>query len=235
MSDTNIIIWAFLGGFLPALLWLWFWLKEDTKHPEPKRLIFVAFLAGIAAVPVALVLERMAAVFITNTFVLLSSWSTIEEILKYAGAYIVAFRGVCLDRSICLDEPIDPLIYMITVALGFAALENMLFLLGPLNASDAAASLITGNLRFIGATILHTVASASVGIAMGLSFYKSDIRKRIYLAIGLFTAVVLHALFNFSILISGGENIFLVFGVIWILVIGVLLFFEKIKTFRKKI
>jgi len=41
-------------------VWLWFWLKEDAKRPEPKRLLFAAFAAGMIAVPFALSLEKFA-------------------------------------------------------------------------------------------------------------------------------------------------------------------------------
>lgn len=227
--ELNTLIWAFLGGLLPALVWLWFWLKEDTKRPEPKRLLFAAFAAGMIAVPFALSLEKFAHEFLEGSFFLILVWATIEELLKYAGAYIVAFRVLCLDGSRCLDEPIDPLIYLITVALGFSALENTLFLVTPLENGSVLASILTGNLRFIGATLLHVVASASIGIAMGFSFYKKGVAKKVYLFIGLFTAIALHTLFNFSIIIDEGENIFVVFGFLWFAVFALLLFFERIK------
>src|SRR3989344_5668784 len=215
----NTFLWAFLGGILPALLWLWFWLREDAKHPEPKKLIFAAFVAGMFAVPPALFLEGIAKDIFQSGFYLLLAWAAIEEILKYLGAHIVAFRGVCLDKSRCVDEPIDPAIYMITAALGFAALENTLFLLAPIGQGSFTAGLITGNLRFVGAMVLHVVASSTIGLAMGLSFYKSRFLKRIYFVLGLFTSIFLHTLFNISIILTEGDGIFWVFGILWLLVL----------------
>lgn len=228
----NTFLWAFLGGILPALLWLWFWLKEDSKNPEPKKLIFAAFIAGMLAVPPALFLEGIAKDIFQSGFYLLLAWATIEEILKYLGAHIVAFRGVCLDKSRCVDEPIDPAIYMITAALGFAALENTLFLLAPLGQGSFTAGLITGNLRFVGAMVLHVVASSAIGLAMGLSFYKSAFFKRVCFVIGLFTSIALHTLFNVFIILSEGDNIFVVFGGLWVAVLIVLAVFEKTKRIR---
>src|SRR3989344_2986361 len=124
-------LWAFLGGILPALLWLWFWLKEDGKKPEPKRLIVAAFFSGMLAVPIALYFEGVAKNAIQSGFLLLLAWAIIEEVVKYLGAHVVAFRSVCLDKSRCVDEPIDPAIYLVSAALGFAALENTLFLIAP--------------------------------------------------------------------------------------------------------
>ena len=225
----NTFLWAFLGGILPALIWLWFWLKEDAKHPEPKRLITAAFLTGMLAVPVALFFEGVARNLLQSGFFLLITWAVIEEVLKYLGAYFVAFRGICLDKSKCVDEPIDPAIYMITAALGFAALENTLFLLAPVGNGSLTASLLTGNLRFVGAMVLHVVASGTIGIAMGLSFYKSPAVKRMYFLVGLLTAILLHTLFNVSIILSKGDNIFWVFGALWVSVLVLLAMFEKVK------
>ena len=51
------IIFAISGGILPALIWLWFWLKEDL-HPEPKKAISLTFFFGMLMVPAAFVLEK---------------------------------------------------------------------------------------------------------------------------------------------------------------------------------
>ena len=43
MIDWQTLILAVVAGFFPALAWLWFWLREDSEHPEPRRLIALAF------------------------------------------------------------------------------------------------------------------------------------------------------------------------------------------------
>jgi RsiW-degrading membrane proteinase PrsW (M82 family) len=230
----NPILLALLFGAVPALIWLWFWLKEDAARPEPRRLIVAAFLAGVLAIPIVLILERLAFNIFPQGNALIVSWAVIEEVVKYLAAYLVALRVVCIDGSKCLDEPIDPLIYLITVALGFAAVENTLFLLAPFSNGEPLGALITGNLRFIGATVLHVVASSMIGVAIGLTFYKRPSVKRVALAIGLFTAIVLHTVFNLSIINNNNaDNIFITFGFLWIGAIILLLFFERIRRVRK--
>ena len=32
LLDPKTLLYALLGGILPAVLWLWFWLKEDSKN-----------------------------------------------------------------------------------------------------------------------------------------------------------------------------------------------------------
>src|SRR6185503_10263021 len=121
------ILAAALGGVLPALAWLWFWLREDSKHPEPRRLIALAFIAGMICVVVAVPIEKAVQPLFASTTLVFTAWSIIEELLKFLFAYATVLR--LADD----DEPIDPVIYMVTTALGFAAAENTLFLLSPLS------------------------------------------------------------------------------------------------------
>ena len=59
LNDTNVLIIALIGGILPALFWLWFWIREDKEKPEPKKLLFGAFVGGSIAVLIALFFELM--------------------------------------------------------------------------------------------------------------------------------------------------------------------------------
>ena len=90
-------------------------------------------------------------------------------------------------------------------------------------------SLITGNMRFVGASVLHVMSSAIVGLSLAFSFYKPKIVRRHMVIIGILLATVLHTLFNLSIISSSGSNMFVTFLILWFSVIGLLLFFEKIK------
>lgn len=211
-----------MGGVIPALLWLFFWLLEDRCEPEPKRYIFFSFIAGMAAVFPVLFAERYAATFASGTLLLLL-WAIVEEIFKFGAAYIVALR------SSVFDEPLDAVVYMVTAALGFSAFENMLFLMGPIEQGDLLKTIVTGDLRFIGATLLHTLSSATIGIALALSFYKSKAVRRMSAFIGVILATLLHTFFNFFILQEGGGATFWIFLTIWFGVIAILLFTERIK------
>ncbi len=213
---------AFAGGILPALLWLWFWLKEDGVRPEPRGLIVATFLAGMAAVPIALVLEQGINTFAVGSLAILFLWAAAEEITKYLGAWFTALKR---QEN---DEPLDSMIYLITAALGFAALENVLFILGPLGVGNVAETFITGNLRFIGSTLLHIVSSGALGIVLAFAFCELPGIKRLVTVLGLLLSISLHTLFNFFILKSD-NNLFTVFSFVWIGVIILFLFFELVK------
>lgn len=226
MESTQFAI-AFLGGLIPALFWLWFWLREDKERPEPYLLIALAFIAGMMVVPLALPLQRLA-IELYDGDNLIFVWVIIEEVLKYAAALLV----VLWHKAV--DEPIDLIIYMVVIALGFAALENALFIFDPIVTGDMVRTLTTGKLRFVGATLLHVLASGTVGAFLALAFYRSNLLKLVFGTLGLFIAIVLHALFNFFIMDSNGETILGVFLFVWMGIIVLLLIFEKVKLLEAR-
>ena len=230
---------AIAGGVLPALAWLWFWRREDSKHPEPRRLIALAFLAGIVTVAVVIPIEQFVApylgsaqgawfVFLPASTLTFVAWSAIEELCKYLAA-----RWSVLRRRED-DEPIDPVIYMVTVALGFAAAENTLFLLSPLAGTTLLQTIQTGDLRFVGATLLHVLSSAVIGVALGLSFYKKKRVRRHYALAGVILAILLHSLFNFLILNTPETNLVRTFGLVWIGLVALLGVLEFVKRIRPR-
>ncbi|MEY2665516.1 MAG: hypothetical protein RLZZ480_621 [Candidatus Parcubacteria bacterium] len=221
MLSTYFAI-AFLAGLTPAFFWLWFWLREDNRHPEPYLLIAIAFISGMAVVPLALPLQKAAIDVYTGSNVILV-WVIIEELLKYAAALVLIFWN----KEV--DEPIDMVIYMITIALGFTALENALFIFNPLVSGDFINSALTGSFRFLGASLLHVLASGTVGMFLALTYYKSKLTMLTSGTVGLFVAIVLHALFNFFIMDASGETILGVFLFVWMGVIVLFLLFEKVK------
>lgn len=220
--DLLYVFIAFLAGLLPALFWLWFWLREDRERPEPFRMIALAFIAGMVVVPIALPLQQLA----MDSYVdknLIAVWVVIEETLKYAAALIFIFWQKAV------DEPIDLIIYMICIALGFAALENALFVFNPLMDGDIVNTLLTSKFRFLGATLLHILASGVLGAFLALAFYRSNTIKFVYGALGLCMAVLLHVLFNFFIMNASGEVILIVFLFVWLGITALLVLFEKVK------
>ncbi len=227
MISPETLLYALLGGIIPVLLWLWFWLKEDAHHPEPRGLIMLSFIAGMAAIVIAIPLEKIAYRLIPEHSQLLIAWAIIEEVLKFGAVLFVAIR------SRFFDEPADALVYMITAALGFAAIENTLFLLAPLANGEVATGVMTGNLRYIGAALLHTAASGAVGVALGLAYYRGRVMKIFASFVGLSFAIVLHSLFNFFIMKNNGEDMFLVFLCLWVIIIVVIFFFEKLKRMMR--
>ncbi len=150
----------------------------------------------------------------------------VEEIFKY-----LVIKGKVIMNSE-FDEPSDVMLYMIIVALGFAALENILVLFpwsSPFLFLET--SLLCAS-RFIGATFLHALCSGALGYFLALSFFETKKRIRLTM-IGLGIAVFLHGLYDFSIMrVEGG----LKFAIPIIILISLALFvsygFKNLKTIK---
>jgi len=241
------LIIALAGGIIPALVWLWFWRKIDQKNPEPNGLITLSFAAGMAVVFFVLPIQKLiveAMPFIMNGVNLLAAqfifippsegtvqailWSFTEEFGIFATVFLVAYH------SRHFDEPMEAIIYLITAVLGFAAMENALYLLKDLSQGRVATMLLDSNLRFVGATVLHIISAAILGIAFAFAFYSRFWVKFIAGVIGITIATLLHAYFNLSIMEAQGMiDTLAIFARFWAVIIGIIVLIEVVKRLQK--
>lgn len=188
--------------FLPPILWLLFYLRED-RHPEPKLLLLLTFVGGMAAALLALLAECLFVVSLSGScrtgidpaispLILFLVISLIEEYVKYLPVKFLVIRRPDF------DEPVDGMIYMMTAAMGFAALENVLFVL-PIFAENLPASLEIAANRFLGANLLHALSSGIVGFFLARAWFHPH--RHHFIALGIIIAALLHTAFNYLILI----------------------------------
>ncbi len=221
---TNVIFVAVVAGIVPTILWLLFWLREDRFQPEPIGLLILTFIAGAFGVFLVFPLETVVLnAGIVGTQKLLI-FAAAEELVKFGIVFIIDFQ------SSYLDEPIDYAVYLITGALGFATVENVLFLLSPEVQTNISFVLETGILRFIGATILHTILAAILGIIIGFVFYKSKLTKALFIIFGLGITIILHTIFNYFIIKYIELNGFLTLGALWVATLIIITLFEKVRN-----
>lgn len=206
-------------GFLPGIIWLFFFLQEDSKRAEPKRLIISTFLWGGVATFIVLPIQIAAKYFLLAGGVMDGNWmhvtalATIEEILKFAAVYFwISGRKE-------FDEPIDAMVYMVVGALGFATVENVATVLR----ATSAPELLT--LRFIGATLLHALASGIVGYYWSRGIIQRKVLS--YVVYGLIVASIFHSIFNYLMVLWGPS--LRVTGLLIVLAFVVLRDFEELK------
>ena len=235
--DYYFIIYI-IFGVLPSSIWLSYYLRK-ALHPEPKKTIVRVFLWGaLVTIPVFFVQIGLAYLLGKADFGPLTTaiiyWflviSLSEEIFKY-----LVVKIKILD-SPDLDEPLDIMLYMVVAALGFAALENILYLFAPIDQLSFNAmmnrTLAITLIRFVGATFLHTLCSAVIGYAIAISL--CDQKNRFTEAtLGVIMAVLLHGLYDFSIMTLDGY-LKLAVPVIVIITLAFLVFsaFDKLRKIK---
>jgi RsiW-degrading membrane proteinase PrsW (M82 family) len=213
-------------GLLPGFAWLSFYLQEEVQS-EPKRLLALTFVNGAIFAFLALAMQLgLKAIFDTIGVaqfspVWLYAFAAVEELVKFWAAY------AAIHNSPSFNEPVDAMLYIIVAALGFATVENIGVLIGGGQQSvilPATFHLIT--FRFLGATLLHTLASGVFGYYWARSI--REFRSFSLLFFGFIFATVLHGTFNFLVLSFGEKGLSIVF--LAILAFFVLADFEKLKT-----
>ena len=223
-----MLVLAVVFGLLPGFAWLAFYLIEEEDRPEPKRLILLTFLSGMAFGLLTIAIEDWWAGILAGVGVALFSilslftLAVIEEIMKFLATYFTAGR-----RSPFVMEPVERMLYMIVAAMGFATLENLGAVAQiPDTPSFVNAFFTTASLRFVGATLLHALTSGIVGYHWARGVAERKVLRN--LAVGVLYASFLHAVFNYLILAYG--NVAYTLALLIIAGFFVLNDFEKLKA-----
>lgn len=230
MIPPFVIIGIIALGLIPSFSWLFFYLKKD-EHPEPKYLIAQTFLLGMISAPFVVAFEVLPTYLFTSGAVsqaLLSSpaflfWAAfVEEAFKFLIIWIFILNNPEF------DEPVDAMIYLIVAGLGFAAMENILFLF-KVYPQGISSTIAVWGLRFVGATFLHSLAAAITGYFVALAwFYYHHAYKLI--ALGLFLATIFHLAFNLFILQSSSQGVSALYSYALLIVLAIIVstLFHKI-------
>jgi len=190
----------------PALLLLWLVIAADSR-PEPPRVVWMCVALGaVSVVPVAWVelwlLHHM--LFSINPLVAAGQNALWVAAVPEETAKVGVIAAVAL-KSRDFDEPMDGVVYGAAVGLGFAAVENFLYVTQ--NANLIAVAILRGitSVPFhgaVGAIAGAYMASARFGGALGAHRHYGWPRARLFVLAWLIP-VVLHALFDWSVFSLG--------------------------------
>ncbi len=184
---------------LPILFWGYYHYHKDRHLPEPVGHLVLTFFLGIVAAAISkglyiglgLVSLRFDALLLADTNMPgLLAYSLlvigpIEEFAKLLPFVIIVLRFPEF------DEPLDGIIYASFVALGYAAVENVLYLeyLTPL---EAAA-------RGFAGPVVHMLFASIWGFTTGCAHLRGESLLR-GMAKGFVVAAGLHGLYDFIVL-----------------------------------
>jgi RsiW-degrading membrane proteinase PrsW (M82 family) len=173
-----------------SLLWL------DRLEAEPwSLLLFAAVWGGTAAVVMSLFFS-LGAVWVTGASEAESAVvvaPVVEEVAK--GLAIV---GVLLIRRREFDGVVDGIVYAGMAGLGFAFVENVLYLGSAFLDGGVPGALATFVGRGVMGPFAHPMFTAAFGIGVGLAVRTRNPLARVaYPLVGLVAAMGLHALWNY--------------------------------------
>jgi RsiW-degrading membrane proteinase PrsW (M82 family) len=187
-------------GFAPGLFWLWRIYLRNHNRPDHKGLVARTFLLGVAvALPVLIAgmlvqgpgASRHASMTVEEAaFKAFVVAGLVEEIGKFLIVRWTMFR------SPYFDEPMRGLIYASAVALGFASIENVGYMIGH------EPSVIV--LRAFTATLGHVFFSSPWGYALGAARRRPEDRRTGLIVVGLAMSVAGHGLYDFFLFCNMG-------------------------------
>lgn len=183
-----------LATILPSVLLIFYFVRSD-KFQEPTFQILKIFFFGILITVPAFFINTYLSIFLeTNTNIsepLIGSFLTaapVEEGLKFFILFYFVYRMKDF------NEPVDGIVYGVSVSLGFATLENIYYVY-VLPDYFETTSLSLAVLRAFSAVPAH----AAFGAIMGYFFMKfSFVSKKDNLFFSIIIPLFLHGFYNLS-------------------------------------
>jgi RsiW-degrading membrane proteinase PrsW (M82 family) len=179
-------------ALIPVIILIIFLLAVDRRQREPARLLGKVFLYGLLASIPVLVVQMILVRF--NVFagifgILFQAFivaGLVEEFMKRLVVMRVAYNHPAF------DEKLDGIIYCAFAALGFAAIENIMYLSSYFSEMPSVALY-----RAIFSVPGHMLFAVTMGYYLSLAKYsQSPAMGRSYYSKSLLYPVLLHGIFN---------------------------------------
>jgi RsiW-degrading membrane proteinase PrsW (M82 family) len=188
-----------VGALLPVVLILLYVYKKD-RFPEPPGVVLRTFLLGVAvALPISIVefvvdgagslagIERGSLVHAGYTAFAVAA--LVEELGKFAVLWFYAARHDAF------DEPMDGVVYGCAASLGFACIENILYVFAGSTEMSGTAIAVA---RAFTAVPGHAAFGVLMGACIGIGKFAGH-RQGQWIALGLAGAVGLHGMYDFGL------------------------------------
>ncbi len=169
----DIRVEALIAAFLPSLGFLVLVYRRDRFEREPKLLIAKLYVMSVVAVAVAAALESATGVTLKGAVGVIVASAAAVGLIEEGSKFAVMVLGT--RRTTHLNEPVDGMIYASAVALGFAAIETLTYIVraydqalgGDVTPSQAAhlAIVVVAPARAITGNLGHMAFAGIIGYA----------------------------------------------------------------------
>lgn len=220
-TQMDILLLALTIG--PGIAIALFVYLKDRYDREPFRQLVWAFVLGIVSTIPAVIasLSLAKAPFlgggsgITDTFL----YAFVTVAFAEEGAKFIFLRHFY--RKPFFDEPFDGITYAVMISMGFATLENVLYVF-----MEGTGNYATALLRMLTAVPAHASFAVIMGYFVGMAKFKPDFRTG-YILLGLLGAVFFHGTYDFLLMLNNYPN--LAIGAMVSLVVALFLSFRAIR------
>ena len=193
-------------GAAPGIAICLYFFYRDVYNKEPRLNLVVSFILGCLAILPAIGFERAFALgdkvltyhTATSLEIAIFSYGVIafsEEFSKFLGLRLYSYNQKAF------DEPFDGIVYAVIVSMGFATVENVMYV-------TSAAKLGLGWELGIKRMFLSVPAHATFGIIMGYFVGKAKFNKANSFGLmlfGLIGAIFFHGTFDYFLLLNQNQ------------------------------
>ena len=178
------------SALAPGLALLTYFYLKDRYEQEPLIMVIKVFLLGfLIVVPVMIIQRGMTSGFGGNPYVesfIISSF--VEEFLKWFVLYHMIYNHTEF------DEPYDGIVYSVFIALGFAGLENVLYVLHP-----ELGGLGTALIRAVLSVPAHGLFAVTTGYYFAMAKFHPS-RRSLFLLKAFAVTWFLHGAYDFLLM-----------------------------------
>ena len=222
---------------LPTILLALYMYNKDTLK-EPKGLLIVLFLSGFISAAMVVIINTLNALilpefYLSNNYpkysfiklfiLIFLQVALIEELSKWVMIRFLAYNNKYFDQFF------DIILYSTFVALGFATIENILYVIeGGIN---------LGIYRAIFSVPGHAAFGVFMGYYLGLSkiwYKKNKFTHKYYMFLSILIPSLLHTLYNFFLMLENSYYLFIFLGFIILLYLYAFKKINKVVNIDKK-
>jgi RsiW-degrading membrane proteinase PrsW (M82 family) len=197
---------------------------QDKFEKEPRKLLIASFFLGVFSTVPTIIISMIGQYLGFHPESHIMWWSLISCIVgiglveEYCKFFFVRFHSY---RKEAFNEPFDGITYSVMVAMGFATLENFLYV------SDGGEQ--TAWIRMFTAVPGHATDGVFIGFFLGL---QKIMNKSYYGLIGLGLTAVAHGLYDFFAINAKLDLSFLLYWLI-VFVLAIYLSFKAIRMHQR--
>lgn len=195
MQITLILI----SALTPVAVLLWYIYRKDKEQPEPAKWLLKAFGFGILSTFLSFVFSVPAS-FLLGMELDANTYSSIRE--AFADAFVLAAIPEELAKLIMLwlllrknphfDERFDGIVYAVCIGMGFAGIENVMYLIGGL---ENGTWIGTGIVRALFAVPAHFLFAVLMGYYYSIYHFGIDRSTKIK-ALILSAPIIAHGIYD---------------------------------------